>query len=773
MIEDVNFPENSAQRVENEYLQVSSHHVHVHQPADGFPRQMLDSLPTPIVIKNERRRWIFFNQAACEVMGHPREELEGKTDHDLFARERVAVLRRQDDAVLGAGKNQMGEEWIIRCHEPRRILIRKSLFEDPETGRRYIMGALQDVTEHLCTEDDLNDYHEHYRAIMGKSPRAVIVRDEHEEIVYANQSYLNLTKHTLDELQGMDPWAMFTEECGAIARGIHKKTIEGAQAASQPFLLEIICKDGATKQVEYSWAQIKYAGKPATMGSARDADEEKVIEKALPDKEQSYRRLFNGMISGFALHEIICDENGKPCDYRFLEVNPAFEALTGLSAEEVIGKRVLEVLPQTEGPWIEEYGRVALTGDPVSFVNYSRALDKYYEVVAYRPAPGQFAVVFNDTTERWRTEEILRRSEQRHRTLVEAVPDIIAEVDNDKNYTWLNEAGLDFFGPEAVGRNAAEFMANQEALVRAEATVTPLFDGTRERIRLETLQRRRDGAERILAWTCKPLRDEYGKIIGALSTARDITEQRRQKELILSQNVKLLEANRLKNEFLATMSHELRTPLTPIIGFAEILIDSIEEHEVEEACRNAPMQIKKNALRLMNLIEDLMDLSMIAKGQIKYSFAHESLNTAIEEAVERVSLEATKKGIALDVCPSLGPLPVKMDLLRIEQVACNLLNNAVKFSSPGTMIEVRTYRENGEVVAAVRDQGPGIEPRHHEAIFELFRQVDGSVTRRHGGAGIGLALAKRFVEAHGGRLWVESEPGRGSTFAFALPAGDE
>ena len=133
-------------------------------------------------------------------------------------------------------------------------------------------------------------------------------------------------------------------------------------------------------------------------------------DEALRESEERYRLLLTEMLSGFALHEVICDENGNPCDYRFLEVNPAFGRLTGLSSEEMIGKTVLEVLPGTEPYWIEAFGKVALTGKPVQLENYSKELDRYYEVSAFSPSPGQFAVTFMDVTERKRAEQALRQA---------------------------------------------------------------------------------------------------------------------------------------------------------------------------------------------------------------------------------------------------------------------------------------------------------------------------------------------------------------------------
>jgi len=130
------------------------------------------------------------------------------------------------------------------------------------------------------------------------------------------------------------------------------------------------------------------------------------------ESERRYRQLFTEMTAGHALHEIILDEAGTPCDYQFLEVNPAFEKLTGLQAKEVVGRRVRDLLPGLEAPWVDRYGRVALTGEPVCFEDYNRDLDRHYDVVAYRPQPGQFAVVFSDVTERRRLEERLQEASE-------------------------------------------------------------------------------------------------------------------------------------------------------------------------------------------------------------------------------------------------------------------------------------------------------------------------------------------------------------------------
>jgi len=177
-------------------------------------------------------------------------------------------------------------------------------------------------------------------------------------------------------------------------------------------------------------------GKPLrVIGTHQDITERKRIEQALRDSEARFRLLFEKMRSGFSLHEIICDENGTPCDYRFLEVNPAFEKLTGLKADQIVGKTVKEVLPQTEDYWIEVFGKVALTGEPAQLEQYSRAFDRYYEVMGYSPRKGQFAAVFNDVTDRHRAEEERRRIESgiQHAQKLESLGVLAGGIAHDFN----------------------------------------------------------------------------------------------------------------------------------------------------------------------------------------------------------------------------------------------------------------------------------------------------------------------------------------------------
>jgi len=222
-----------------------------------------------------------------------------------------------------------------------------------------------------------------------------------------------------------------------------------------------------------------------------------------------------------------------------------------------------------------------------------------------------------------------------------------------------------------------------------------------------------------------------------------------------------------KSEFLANMSHELRTPLNAIIGFSQVLREGMVG-EVNPKQAEYLDDILSSGNHLLSLINDVLDLSKVEAGQVELELAPFSLQEALERGVVMVRERATRDGVTLTLAPAAERELVPGDERRVRQVIFNLLSNAVKFTPQGGSVDVWTTRVNGEVRVSVCDTGPGIAPGDQERIFEEFQQTEAGLEQREG-TGLGLALSKRLVELHGGRIWVESEPGSGSTFTFTLP----
>jgi signal transduction histidine kinase len=227
-------------------------------------------------------------------------------------------------------------------------------------------------------------------------------------------------------------------------------------------------------------------------------------------------------------------------------------------------------------------------------------------------------------------------------------------------------------------------------------------------------------------------------------------------------------ASQHKSDFLASMSHELRTPLNAIIGFSQVLRDDMVG-AVNEKQAEYLDDILSSANHLLALINDVLDLSKVEAGQIELERAPFSLRETLERGVVVVRERASDDGVSVSLAADPDADVVEGDERRIQQVVFNLLSNAVKFTPAGGAVDVTSARMNGEVRVSVADTGPGIPVEDRERIFEEFQQAESGI-QQHEGTGLGLALSKRFVELHGGKLWLESELGKGSTFVFTLPA---
>lgn len=230
------------------------------------------------------------------------------------------------------------------------------------------------------------------------------------------------------------------------------------------------------------------------------------------------------------------------------------------------------------------------------------------------------------------------------------------------------------------------------------------------------------------------------------------------------------EERRAKEQFVANVSHELRTPLNMIIGFSEMITQSPQTYgqPLPPALLADLKVILRNSQHLSKLIDDVLDLSQIDAGQMALTREHVALAEIIEAAAVAVRPLYASKGLSLDIEVAADLPPVFCDPTRIREVVLNLLSNAGRFTERGG-VRVRAWQEGEDVLVSVADTGPGIAPAEQERLFQPFYQTDGSIRRRYGGTGLGLSISKSFVELHGGRMWVESEPGRGTTFFFRLP----
>ena len=358
------------------------------------------------------------------------------------------------------------------------------------------------------------------------------------------------------------------------------------------------------------------------------------------------------------------------------------------------------------------------------------------------------------------TEAIVDRAALRLAAIVDSSEDAIVSKDlNGVVQTW-NGAAERMFGyteSEIVGRPIS-LIIPRERLSEEDEVLARVRSG-RSIDHFETVRQRKDGSLVEISLTVSPIKDADGTVIGASKIARDITLQRR----ILREAE---EANRVKDEFLAMLSHELRTPLNAVMGYMRML----RLGHVGEGGQERVIEIvERNTQILSQLVADVLDVSSIVTGKIRMKVTSSDLRQGVEAALDVVRPTAAAKGVVLDVDIPLAPVMSLCDPDRIQQVFWNLLSNAVKFTPRGGRVSVRLVRQELAATLTVSDTGIGIRPESLPYVFQRFWQ-EGSSQGRQGGLGLGLALARHFVELHGGTISVESlGEGQGATFEVTLP----
>lgn len=361
-------------------------------------------------------------------------------------------------------------------------------------------------------------------------------------------------------------------------------------------------------------------------------------------------------------------------------------------------------------------------------------------------------------------QETLRQSEQRLQMAIDHIPDVFVIYDAQRRFEYVNAEGLrrtqqplayflgrrdeDVHPPEVTDGYLPTLLRTVETLTlqTAECTTTSTTFGTFTMI-----------------VTYVPLLNDQGKLIQILGITHDITERKRYE-------AELAQANRLKDEFLATISHELRTPLNSLLGWSKLL----PSRQFDPITTNRAIEtIARNSQTLAHLVEDVLDMSDIIRGQITLAVEAVDLALVIEQAIGLIQLAAQAKGLQIQSDLDLTVDWIRGDADRLQQIVWNLLSNSVKFTASGGIILISLKQVNNQAQIQVIDNGQGIHPEFLPFVFDRFRQENGSITRTHGGLGLGLAITRYLVEIHGGTIQAESQgPGQGATFTVLLPISE-
>jgi two-component system, sensor histidine kinase and response regulator len=372
-----------------------------------------------------------------------------------------------------------------------------------------------------------------------------------------------------------------------------------------------------------------------------------------------------------------------------------------------------------------------------------------------------------------RTADLQHERDRAQRYLDTATVMLVA-LDTDGRITLANRFACTMLGwteDELLGRDWFDACL----VARARGHVRERFD----RLLLGDLSiaentiRTRSGDERLIEWRSTVLRDDAGHVTGTLSSGTDVTERHQAVEALRAAKDAAEAANRAKSEFLANMSHEIRTPMNGVLGMIDLVLDT----ELTTDQRENLLIVQSSADALLMVINDIMDFSRMEAGQLDLDVIDFSVRDTIGDTSKAVAVKARLKGLALSVdIEETVPDMLRGDPGRLRQILVNLLGNAIKFTHRGK-VALRVTPEaatSPDVVLhfSIRDTGVGIPLNRQECVFEAFTQADGSMTRAYGGTGLGLTISSQLIRLMGGRVWVESEVGKGSTFHFTARFAD-
>ncbi len=454
----------------------------------------------------------------------------------------------------------------------------------------------------------------------------------------------------------------------------------------------------------------------------------------------------------------------------FTFVNPVVLRLTGYAENEILGKHFTELIhPDHREEVIRFYGRQFVKRLPVTYYEFPMVtkhgmtlwIGQSTQMVFTGEAFAGFQSIARDITERKQAEDRLRRANQEQQRLLSTAATAIFTLDSAGIVTGVNEEFCSITGFERE-----DIIGKTSSVLGEEEGDEPysLFQlGPKDRlVRHQSSIRTKDGRILTVLKNASVEKDNDGRIISGIESFIDVTE--------LIEARKLAEqASVAKSEFLANMSHEIRTPLNGIIGMTQLVLNT----QISEEQRDYLQSVMTSADSLLELINDILDFSKIEAGKLELAPTQFSLRDCIADAMTTMAIGADNKGLELVYSiPSNIPDAVIGDPGRIRQILVNLIGNAIKFTAQGEVaVSAKLEIETNEEICihfSIADTGIGIPLEKQEKIFDAFEQADGSTTRVYGGTGLGLSITARLIEMMKGRIWVQSEMGKGSVFHFMV-----
>ncbi len=759
---------------------------------DSLHRAVFESAADGIFTMDERGIVESFNPAATRLFGYASDEAVGKDVRMLIpglvepGNDDLQSPRIKTDGTFTTG---VGGMVTAKRKDGADFTLYLSIGEMTVDGERKFAGIARDVTEQkevMCATL------EKYRTIFENVQDVFYRTDMEGRLTEISPSIFRYSQYRREELLGKPVTLVYPNP--AERSGLLSALRQNGEVAD--FEVTLQRKDGTTLPVSVNCHMVfdKNRKPTAVEGSLRDISERKAAELALRSSEEKTRAIMETTANGI----ITIYENGIIDTF-----NHGAERMFGYAAGEAIGQnvKVLMQVPdrslhdaslrhhrETGEEKVIEIGRevVAKKKDGTTF-------PVHLSIRAIRRGESRgFVGTITNLTALKSVENELRENVRKLRLITDTITEVFWTT--DMPFTRMLYVSPAY---ERVWERSCQSLYDDP-----RSFLEPVHPDDLDKITPDLLKLNngagfdheyrivmKDGRIKWIWERAYPVRDENGRLYRYVGVAQDVTDRKNAAEALSHLTVELAEtlefseklrkeaeadreraeeANRLKTGFLNTMSHELRTPLTVILGNLPLICD---EREMPDAAATAEIarDVERSGKHLLVLINDLLDLSKIEAGKMDLQPETVSLTMFVEEVLQAGRGFAKNKSKSLEFkAEILDDLEAPADPVRLNQILLNLVGNAVRFTDQGSItVSVRRDGDWAEIV--VRDTGCGIETEHYEAIFEAFRQVDSSSTRKSGGTGLGLAISRRLAELHGGSVSVASVVGQGSAFTLRLP----
>ncbi len=727
-------------------------------------RSMIEHSAEAITLINQKGEVIYESPSVTKLTGYPIEERIGKSALEtIYDKDRKKILNLLNEIRSEKGKTvsakfravrKDGTIWWVEGTGINRL-------QDPNIAA--IIINYRDITLQKEAEDRLRLT----QFGIDHSKIAIFQLDDDGKIYYANDQACKSLGYTSEEIVKLKITDFNPTYNIKRWKGHRNITTQKGNRTIETFHKR---KDGTTFPVEVTINMVEFEGKKHSFSFVKDITERKKAEEAIQASEERFRSIFERGNFGLTL----ADPN-----FKFINANPAFCKMTGYSVEELTNMSFADITPK-ERVDIDKENIIALSeGRLIEYKTEKQYVRKDGHLfwgslisTVVRDKEGKsilYIAMVQDITEQKHAEEALKLSEEKYRSIVETTSEWIWELDINGKHTYCNRSVEEILGypvEEFIKHNPFDLMDIEDR----ETFSQKFFECIQSKSgwRNWTIRwRNKNGSLRYLESNADPIFDQGGNIVGFRGIDRDITERKQAETELQMAKEKAEESDHLKTAFLANMSHEIRTPMNGILGFTELLKDP--DLTGKEQSKYLEV-IQHSGERMLSIINDLIDISKIEAGQVELAIEPTSVNKMLDTLYEFFLPEAEKKNLNLIFKKELTDSRsiIETDEIKLNQVLTNLIKNALKYTDSGQII--LGYRVQDEsIIFYVQDSGIGIKPEYHKKIFERFLQGEDSSERAIEGSGLGLSISKAFVEMMGGKIWVDSEDGKGSIFYVSLP----